>query len=228
MIRTCLVYLLYGWICLSMAACVARETGRQQEPAGSQVEAPATTATTFEKATVTATAAATRTASTTASTRPPEPTAPEPTAAERAGAETVDDETFPAPDDDGIYARNTGETVALPACFDFDDGATVVPPDAACDFSMLPGPDSGTVEIYPQAGAQLAYGGVFPQVPTLAQCAASNAFSGEREIVAPMAAMYVCYRTGEGRTGYLHFTDADLEQAGTLAFDWLTFAARAP
>ena len=88
---------------------------------------------------------------------------------------------------------------------------------------MLSGPDGGTIEIYPQAGAQMAYGGVFPEAPTPAQCAASEAFSGEWETVAPLAAMYVCYRTNEGHTGYVHFTAADLGQAGTLTFDWVTF-----
>lgn len=121
------------------------------------------------------------------------------------------------------HAEGTAEILILPGCFDFDSGVSLAPPDPVCDFNVLPGPDSGTIEVYPIETAQLAYGGVFPEAPTLAQCAESQAFSAEPEIVAPMAAMYVCYRTGEGRVGYLHFTDADLEQAGTLTFDWLTF-----
>jgi hypothetical protein len=116
------------------------------------------------------------------------------------------------------------ETLVLPGCYDFDGGESVIPPDPACDFSILPHSEPGMVEIYPIGGAQLAYGGVFADAPEPAQCSASTAFSAERESVAPLAAMYVCYRTGEGRLGYLHFTAADLEQAGTVTFEWETFA----
>jgi hypothetical protein len=123
------------------------------------------------------------------------------------------------------YAQGTVEKFVLPGCFDFDAGVASAPPDPACDFNFLPGaPDSGTIEVFPIESAHLAYGGVFPQAPTKAECGGSQAFSNEREIVAPMASMYVCYQTGEGRLGYLHFTGADLEQTYTLAFDWLTFA----
>ena len=78
--------------------------------------------------------------------------------------------------------------------------------------------------MYPIAPAQLAYGSVFPDVPTLAQCSDNEVFSTEPELIAPLAAMYVCYRTGENRIGYLHFTEADLEQAYTVTVDWRTFS----
>jgi hypothetical protein len=124
-----------------------------------------------------------------------------------------------------VYAQGTVDPFVLPGCFDFDRGVISAPPDTACDFNFLPGaPDSGTIEVFPIESSHLAYGGVFPQAPTKAECGGSQAFSNEREIVTPMASMYVCYQTGEGRLGYLHFTGADLEQTYTLAFDWLTFA----
>ena len=122
-------------------------------------------------------------------------------------------------------ARNTPnrEELFLPACYDFDAGASLTPPDPGCDFTFLPGPDSGTIEIYPVAPAQLAYGAVIPEEPGPAECAENGAFSTDPEVVAPLAAMYVCFRTGEGRVGYLHFTAADLEQAYSVTFDWLVF-----
>lgn len=123
-----------------------------------------------------------------------------------------------------IHNSNGSEVVALPGCFDFDNGGSLAPPDPNCDFNLLPGQDGGTIEIYPIAPARLAYGGVFSEAPTFAQCAGSESLSAEPEMVAPMATMYVCYRTGEDRVGYLHFTDADLEQAYTVTFEWVTFS----
>lgn len=219
-------YLLLALICLSPVACgtldVGLDVGRQQEPATGQTGA-----------TRSATVIAVEKEVTPPATGIPEPT-PAGTGVDAATGTTETEAivegglhgTAEASDafGDGIYAQKMGETVVLPACYDFDDGASVVPPDPACDFSLLPGPDDGTIEVYPQAGAQLAYGGVFAETPTPAQCATSDALSGEREIVAPMAAMYLCYRTGAGRTGYLHFTAANVEQAGSLTLDWVTFA----
>lgn len=128
-------------------------------------------------------------------------------------------ETIPVTHNNG-----SNEIIILPGCFDFDNGASLAPPDPDCDFNLLPGPDSGTVEMYPVDSAQLAYGSVFPDAPTFTQCADTDAFSTEPELVAPMAAMYICYRTGEDRVGYLHFTDADLEQAYTVTLEWQTFS----
>ncbi len=126
---------------------------------------------------------------------------------------------------DVAHSSSNNEIIVLPGCFDFDNGVSLAPPDPNCDFTLLPGPDSGTIELYPIAPAALAYGGVFPDAPTFAQCADNDAFSTEPELVAPLAAMYVCYRTGEGRFGYLHFTEADLEQAYTVTLEWLTFSS---
>jgi hypothetical protein len=128
------------------------------------------------------------------------------------------------PTTNATYNSGSNEIVVLPGCFDFDNGISLAPPDPNCDFNLLSGPDSGTIDIYPIAPAQLAYGSVFPDTPTFAQCAANDAFSTEPELVAPLAAMYVCYRTGENRVGYLHFTGADLEQAYTVTLEWLTFS----
>ncbi len=122
------------------------------------------------------------------------------------------------------HNNGSNEIIILPGCFDFDNGASLTPPDPDCDFNLLPGPDSGTIEMYPIDSAQLAYGSVFSDAPTFTQCAGTDAFSTEQELVAPMAAMYVCYRTGEDRVGFLHFTDADLKQAYTVTLEWQTFS----
>jgi len=204
-------------LCLLLVACDGFRGGRQTEPAAEGGETLSTRASPAQTPAAPATA-------TVAATETPETLSTATVAGEGVPVAVASTETPAAPGESAVHAQGTGATLALPACYDFDGGASVVPPDAACDFSMLPGPDGGTIEVYPQAGAQLAYGGVFPEPPAPAQCAASDAFSGESEIVAPLAAMYVCYRSGEGRVGYLHFTDADLEQAGTVTFDWLTFS----
>lgn len=219
MIRNLVFPLLLSLLSLSLAGCGGLEVARQQEPATSQVGVAESTAPIVKE-----TDARTMATATPKFILPETEVVPSTATTQPEFAETAVLEPETASGGNAVYAQKVGETVMLPACFDFDNGASVVPPDTACDFSMLPGPDSGTIEVYPQAGAQLAYVGVFPETPTLAQCSASTAFSGEREIVAPMAAMYVCYRTGEGRTGYLHFTAADLEQAGALTLDWVTFA----
>lgn len=219
MIRRLVMFVLSGLLCLVLAGCSVLEIGRQQEPAATQVEAVESTAPIVKE-----TDAHTLATTTPKLILPETEVVPSTATTEPESAETAVLEPETASAGSAVFAQKVGETVVLPACYDFDSGASVVPPDTACDFSLLPGPDSGTIEIYPQGGAQLAYGGVFPETPTLAQCSASAAFSGEREIVAPMAAMYVCYRTNEGRNGYLHFTGADLEQAGALTLDWVTFA----
>jgi hypothetical protein len=194
-----------------------------QPPAAGQAEAASKLTTAARAPTVPATATSPPTATAETWATAIGPTEAVATAIAPVAAETP--ATSAAPFAPGAFAQGTAEILVLPGCFDFDHGVSAVPPDPACDFNVLPGPDSGTVQVYPIAAAQLAYAGVFPELPTLAQCAESNAFSGEPEIVAPLAAMYVCYQTGEGRLGYLHFTAADLEQAGTLTFDWVTFAA---
>jgi hypothetical protein len=223
MIRYPIGCLFLSLVCLSLVACGSLLPEGQGAPAISQAEAEEIGTVVIEESDPPATSTATIIPEAT----PIEMEVVTPTAI--VDTSSLAEEPPAAGDisEEPLYAQKMGETVALPACYDFDDGMSVVPPDDACDFSILPGPDSGTIEVYPQAGARLAYGGVFPEAPTLAQCAGSDAFSGEREIVAPMAAMYVCYQTGQGRTGYLHFTAADLEQAGTLTFDWFTFISEA-
>lgn len=125
-----------------------------------------------------------------------------------------------------VHNGGSDEIIVLPGCFDFDNGVSLTPPDPNCDFNLLPGPDSGSIEIYPIAPAQLAYDNVFPEAPIFAQCASGDAFSPEPEVVNLSTAPFeiVCYRTGENRVGYLHFTDADLEQAYTVTLEWLTFS----
>jgi hypothetical protein len=223
MIKCHIGYLFLGLVCLSLVACGSLVSEGQGASAISQAEVVETATVAVDESDPPATSTLTST---------PEAALVEmevvtPTATTDMASFTEDLPETEHVSEEPVYAQKMGETVALPACYDFDDGMSVVPPDEACDFSLLPGPDSGTIEVYPQAGAQLAYGGVFPGAPTLAQCAGSDAFSGEREIVAPMAAMYVCYQTDQGRIGYLHFTAADLEQAGTLTFDWFTFIPEA-
>lgn len=216
--------MLWMLICLSVMGCVALQSPREREPGSSEVTALRTA--TISKETggdpgVTAVAEITGSDRDLVAPAATTETVP----AEPAATEILIPEMEDMPEEVVVYAQKTGETLALPGCYDFDEGASLIPPDNACDFSMLPGPDGGTIEVYPQGGATLAYSGVFPEEPTRSQCATNDAYSSERELVAPMAAMYVCYQTAEGRTGYLHFTAADLAQAGTLTFDWMTFAA---
>ena len=214
------MFLKFALLCLLLAACAAFETGVQSEPVAGGSEALSTVVAPEQSPTKPATA-------TLPATNPPEVVASETATPESVPAEVEPTETPTAPAASTAYAQGSAETLVLPGCYDFDHGASLAPPDPACDFNILPGPDSGTIEVYPVQTAQLAYGGVFPEPPTREQCTAdamNDAYSAEREIVAPMAAMYVCYRTAEGRTGYLHFTGADLQQAGTVTFDWLTVA----
>lgn len=212
-----IMFLKFALLCLLLAGCAAFESGVQSEPVAAGSEPLSTVAAPQQNPTEPAT-------TTLPATDTPELLATETAAPESALTEVEPTETPTAATASTVYAEGLAQTLALPACYDFDHGVSVVPPDPACDFNILPGPDSGTIEVYPVQTARLAYGGVFPEPPTFAQCAENDAYSAEREIVAPMAAMYVCYRTAEGRSGYLHFIGADLQQAGTVTFDWLTFA----
>lgn len=207
----------FGLICLLLAACGSVTASPPGEPGATEIKPLSTVSVAEQNPDPTASAAFVATS------------IPEAVASETLPAATVPATAAPAETplaSSGIppYGQGNDVMLVLPGCFDFDGGVSLAPPDPACDFNLLPGPDSGTIQVYPIETAQLAYGGVFPEAPTPAQCAQNPALSAEPEVVAPLAAMYVCYRTGEGRAGYLHFTGADLAQAGAVTFDWVTFA----
>lgn len=110
----------------------------------------------------------------------------------------------------------------LPQCFNLDNGVVGAQSNPNCEFNLHPHESAGTLFFEPILPAQFAFGGVFPEAPSATMCLGSQSLSSNAEVIAPLASMYICYRTGEGRIGYLHFIDMTDEPL-TATFEWHTF-----
>lgn len=114
----------------------------------------------------------------------------------------------------------------LPICFNLDDGTVgdveSGSPDPLCEFTLRAADSAGTLIFEPVQPARFGFGGVFPEVPSVSMCSGSQHLSGGSETIAPLASMYVCYQTGEGRFGYLHFVDMR-DDPLTVTMEWETF-----
>lgn len=110
----------------------------------------------------------------------------------------------------------------LPQCLNLDTGGIGADSDPTCEFTLRGHEAAGTLLFEPVAPARFGFGGVFPEAPTASMCAGSQNLHGSSEVIAPLATHYVCYQTGEGRFGYLHFTDMSDEPL-TVTLEWHTF-----
>ncbi len=114
--------------------------------------------------------------------------------------------------------------------FDVDQGVEVESEDPAGDFVIADIGETYTVTLTPVDPAKFAFGQMYQQEPSLHDCMNLDAsvMHSKRETIAPLAVDNVCYRTREGRYGFLHFTE--VTTAG-VTFDWKTFevaSAQAP
>lgn len=112
--------------------------------------------------------------------------------------------------------------VELPKCFNLDTGTIGSSANANCEFNLHPSESAGTLIFEPIQPARFGFSGVFPEAPTEAMCAGSQHLSGVSEVIAPLASFYICYQTGEGRFGYLHFLDMT-ESPITVTLEWHTY-----
>jgi hypothetical protein len=104
----------------------------------------------------------------------------------------------------------------LPTCFDLDGnlaGQGLGVP--GCDFALQPGPSDQpqSVSFVPLSSAAFAFGQAAE--PSKADCQAAS-LGGGPQIIVPAQAGYTCYRTSEGRIGYLYFAADALDSAAGL------------
>jgi len=110
----------------------------------------------------------------------------------------------------------------LPRCFNLDAGTVGSDSNPNCDFNLRPHESAGTLFFEPIMPARFGFGGVFPEPPTEAMCAGSQHLSANSEVIAPAAMFYICYQTGNGRFGYLHFLQMT-DDPPTVSLEWHTF-----
>ncbi|MCB0020657.1 MAG: hypothetical protein KDE09_22845 [Anaerolineales bacterium] len=110
----------------------------------------------------------------------------------------------------------------LPKCFNLDTGLVGGQSNPNCEFNLHPHESAGTLFFEPILPARFGFGGVFPEAPSATMCTGSQHLSSNSEVIAPLATLYVCYQTGEGRFGYLHFLDMT-EEPLTATLEWQTF-----
>lgn len=128
-----------------------------------------------------------------------------------------------APIQENVPLRSGTITVTeLPQCFNLDTGSVGAVSNPNCEFNLHPHDSAGTLVFEPIQPARFGFSGVFPEAPSATMCVGSQHLSGNSEVIAPLATMYVCYQTGEGRFGYLHFLDMTDEPL-TATFEWHTF-----
>jgi len=106
--------------------------------------------------------------------------------------------------------------------FDLDQGDEVEEGDSTGDFVVVDVGEPYTVTVSPVDPAKFAFGSMYQQEPSLHDCMNLDAslMHGRQETIAPLAVPNVCYRTREGRYGFLHFTEVTTQG---VAFDWKTF-----
>lgn len=113
--------------------------------------------------------------------------------------------------------------VELPRCFNLDAGTVGSTSNANCEFNLHPSESAGTLIFEPVPPARFGFSGVFPEPPTEAMCAGSQHLRGVSEVIAPAASLYICYQTGEGRFGYLHFLEM-LDSPLAVTLEWKTYS----
>ncbi|MCJ7624262.1 MAG: NBR1-Ig-like domain-containing protein [Anaerolineaceae bacterium] len=126
-----------------------------------------------------------------------------------------------------ILSEGSDIFLAFDGCFDLDEGMETPQGGPDCDFNIRQ-PASGdelTIQFLPQSPAAFGFGGVFPDEPTLAQCAESEMLSSAEETIAPLASHHICYQTNLGHFGYLIFGAVTSDG---ITFDWRTFKAAGP
>lgn len=120
------------------------------------------------------------------------------------------------------YAWQIDKFVPYESYVDLDEGVEVPSEDTAGDFTVTPGEKPTTVTFTPVGGATFAFDSTYPTEPAPETCAGldeAKMLDEPREL-ALRETYNVCYRTGEGRYGYVRLTA--LDEAG-VTLDLKTF-----
>jgi hypothetical protein len=142
--------------------------------------------------------------------------------------QALDEPIFHGPPPAGAPAANTplrsGTTTIteLPKCFNLDSGTEGAVSNPNREFNVHGHESPGTLVFEPIPPARFGFSGVFPEPPTPTMCAGSQHLQANTETIAPAATLYVCYQTGEGRFGYLHFLSMSNEPLA-VTLEWQTF-----
>jgi hypothetical protein len=119
----------------------------------------------------------------------------------------------------GVYAEGI-DAIHTQACFDLDAGREWTDYNVTCDFSAAPADQANHVELIPASPAAFGAPSTSQTSPTLAQCRAASL---SRAVTVIPVGRTVCYRTEEGRYGYLHFTMLEVTPDFMATFEWQTF-----
>lgn len=128
----------------------------------------------------------------------------------------------PPPPPPGLGASGEGLFLPYQTCFDLDTGQQTGTDDPACDFTVEPDPSGAGLQMafLPVPPAAFDINFVYQTEPLFEQCRDSSSMSNSVGLI-NLTDYYVCYRTGEGRTGVIMFRDMDA--ANGITFDWKTW-----
>jgi hypothetical protein len=119
----------------------------------------------------------------------------------------------------GVYAEGI-DVIHTQACFDLDAGREWTDYNITCDFSAAPMDQERQIELIPASPAAFGLPYTSQASPTRAQCRAAPLRSAVTDI---SVGRTVCYRTEEGRYGYLRFNRVDMTPDFMATFEWRTF-----
>jgi hypothetical protein len=121
-----------------------------------------------------------------------------------------------------LHSSGTGFFLAYQKCFDLDAGRQTSETDASCDFSTEPDPSGAGLQIalLPVKPAAFDINFVHETEPSFEQCRDTISLTSEVGLINPLG-LYLCFRTLEGRTGFILLRDMDA--ANGITFDWKTF-----
>jgi len=111
------------------------------------------------------------------------------------------------------FAWVIDQFVPYDSYLDLDNGVAVDEDAGAGDFTVAPGELSKTVVFTPVKPAKFAFDSTYPREPILDDCMSldDTQMMGDEVTVEPLEVYNVCYRTDEGRYGYIRFTDVSDE-----------------
>ncbi len=118
-----------------------------------------------------------------------------------------------------VYAEGM-DVIHTQACFDLDAGREWTDYNVACDFSAASMAHENQIELIPVSTAAFGMPYTTQASPTRAQCMAASLSSA---VMGMPLGRPVCYRTAEGRYGYLHFNRVDMTPDFMATFEWRTF-----
>lgn len=118
------------------------------------------------------------------------------------------------------HAGSDATFIYYGSCFDLDEGVRLGSTSPECEFVLQPKASQALIDFIPGNTALFSQLDEFPRQPAEADCRSSATLAGSAQTIDLHSGGYLCYRTGEGRYGYLRFLDS---ATNGLNIAWLTF-----